>query len=36
MLKLKNIKKDYPMGDSKVEALKGVSLEFRKTNLLRS
>lgn len=34
MLKLKNIKKDYPMGDSKVEALKGVSLEFRKNEFV--
>lgn len=29
MLALKNIKKDYITGDSKVEALKGVDLEFR-------
>lgn len=30
MLRLDNIKKDYIVGDDKVEALKGVSLEFRK------
>ena len=29
MLELKNIKKDYPAGDSTVHALKGVSLQFR-------
>ncbi len=29
MLKLKDIKKDYLSGDNKVEALKGVNLEFR-------
>ena len=29
MLKLKGIKKDYLTGDQKVEALKGVDLEFR-------
>ena len=30
MLKLINITKDYPFGGGKVEALKGISLEFRK------
>lgn len=34
MLKLLNIKKDYVMGDSKVEALKGVSLNFRKNEFV--
>ena len=34
MLKLKNIKKDYISGDSKVEALKGVSIEFRKNEFV--
>ena len=29
MLKLKSIKKDYLTGDQKVEALKGIDLEFR-------
>ena len=29
MLKLKDIKKDYTVGDSTVHALKGVNLEFR-------
>ena len=28
MLKLKGIKKDYSAGDSKVEALRGIDLEF--------
>ena len=36
MLKLKNIVKEYPTGDSKVVALKGVSIEFRKSNSSRS
>jgi putative ABC transport system permease protein len=34
MLKLKSIKKDYPLGDYKVEALKGVNLEFRKSEFV--
>ncbi len=29
MLELKSIKKDYPAGDGKVEALKGIDLRFR-------
>ena len=29
MLELKNIHKEYPAGDSKVQALRGVSLQFR-------
>jgi len=34
MLKLKDIKKDYIAGDSKVHALKGVDLEFRKSEFV--
>lgn len=34
MLKLKNIVKEYPTGDSKVVALKGVSIEFRKSEFV--
>lgn len=34
MLKLDNIKKIYDMGDLKVEALKGVSVEFRKSEFV--
>lgn len=34
MLKLVNIKKDYPLGGSKVAALKGISLEFRKSEFV--
>ena len=33
MLKLKNITKEYVSGDTKVEALKGINIEFRKANL---
>lgn len=33
MLKLVNVVKTYVMGDSKVEALKGISVNFRKMNL---
>ena len=29
MLELKNIKKEYPAGDGVVDALKGISLQFR-------
>ena len=29
MLKLVNIKKDYIVADSKVEALKGITINFR-------
>lgn len=34
MLELKNIRKEYPAGDGKVEALKGVSLKFRKSEFV--
>lgn len=34
MLRLSNIKKDYPAGDSKVEALQGISLAFRKSEFV--
>ena len=34
MLELKNIQKTYITGDTKVEALKGVSLEFRKSEFV--
>ncbi len=34
MLELKNIKKDYITGDSKVEALKGISISFRKSEFV--
>lgn len=34
MLSLKNITKDYIVGDSKVEALKGVSIEFRENEFV--
>lgn len=34
MLKIDNIKKTYDMGDLKVEALKGISLEFRKSEFV--
>lgn len=34
MLKLKNITKEYISGDSKVEALKGVSIEFRQSEFV--
>ncbi len=34
MLKLKNIKKDYVTGDSVVQALKGVNLDFRKNEFV--
>ncbi len=34
MLELKNIKKSYVVGDSTVEALKGVSIEFRKNEFV--
>jgi len=34
MLKLKNIKKDYISGDTKVEALKGINIEFRKSEFV--
>lgn len=34
MLELKNIKKTYQMGENKVEALKGISIEFRKSEFV--
>ncbi len=34
MLILKDIQKDYPAGDSKVTALRGVSVEFRKSEFV--
>ena len=34
MLTLKDIHKDYPAGDIKVAALRGVSISFRKSNSL--
>ncbi len=34
MLELKNIVKDYPAGNGKVSALRGVSLEFRKAEFI--
>ena len=34
MLKLENITKDYISGDSKVQALKGISIEFRKSEFV--
>lgn len=34
MLKLKNIVKEYPTGDTKVTALKGVNIEFRKSEFV--
>ena len=34
MLKLQNIKKDYTTGDTVVHALKGVSIEFRKSEFV--
>jgi len=34
VLKLKNITKDYLAGDSKVEALKGINLEFRENEFV--
>ena len=34
MLELKNITKDYEVGDDKVHALKGVSLAFRENEMV--
>lgn len=39
MLELKQIKKEYLSGENKVEALKGIDIEFRKSefvSILRS
>lgn len=34
MLKLKNITKEYPAGDGKVETLRGASLTFRQSEFV--
>ena len=34
MLKLEKITKDYVSGDSKVQALKGIDIEFRKSEFV--
>ena len=34
MLELKNIHKEYPAGDGKVQALRGISLQFRKSEFV--
>ena len=34
MLSLRNIKKDYEVADQKVSALKGISLDFRKSEFV--
>lgn len=34
VLKIKNIRKDYLSGDSKVEALKGINIEFRRNEFV--
>lgn len=34
MLELKEIKKQYPAGDGKVEALRGISLQFRESEFV--
>ncbi len=34
MLRLTDIRKEYPAGDGKVEALRGVSIEFRESELV--
>ena len=34
MLSLKNIFKSYEMGDTKVEALRGISVDFRKSEFV--
>lgn len=34
MLKLENITKDYLAGNTKVEALKGINIEFRKSEFV--
>lgn len=34
MLELKNITKEYTSGDTKVQALKGIDIEFRKSEFV--
>ena len=34
MLKLEKVTKEYITGDTKVEALKGISIEFRKSEFV--
>ena len=34
MLELKQIVKDYPAGDGKVHALRGIDLQFRKSEFV--
>ena len=34
MLKLENIKKDYKSGDTVVQALKGINIEFRENEFV--
>ena len=34
MLELKNITKEYPAGDGKVQALRGVNLKFRRSEFV--
>lgn len=34
MLELKGVRKDYPAGDGKVEALRGIDLQFRKSEFV--
>ena len=34
MLKLENIKKDYKSGDTTVQALKGINIQFRKSEFV--
>ena len=34
MLELKNIKKDYPAGDTSVHALQGIDLQFRENEFV--
>ena len=34
MLRLENITKEYVTGDSKIEALKGITLQFRKNEFV--
>ena len=34
MLELRNVKKEYPAGDTVVHALKGIDLQFRKSEFV--